>query len=174
MERLEARKAFRKMLKKSDIKKTLEQIEDYSEFYNDDSNNLGEGAQEESEDEEMEGVFQTEREKDFYDHGEDMEFVRFHKRTTRNFHDALQALIDSSKQTVAKGIQGQYGLTLSQVRLNKACTVANVFWTLNVLDPVLLSRGVREVQSLTQRRFIEEERKRRQLELQQLMQQQAP
>ena len=49
-------------------------------------------------------MFETERERDFYDDGKDMEFVRYHKRTTRNFLAELQKIIDSKKQTVSKGI----------------------------------------------------------------------
>jgi hypothetical protein len=48
--------------------------------------------------------FKNEREKTFYRHGEDMDFVKYHKRVTRNFQNALQGLIDGSKQTIAKGI----------------------------------------------------------------------
>ena len=39
LEQKQARKEFRKMLQKSGIKKTLEQIEDYDSFYNNEENN---------------------------------------------------------------------------------------------------------------------------------------
>ena len=54
----------------------------------------------------MLGVFSSEREKAFYNFGEDMDYVRYHKRTSRNFHEAIQEIIDSNKMTVSKGIQG--------------------------------------------------------------------
>lgn len=41
--------------------------------------------------------FKNEREKQFYRNGEDMDFVKYHKRVTRNFQTALQQLIDNSK-----------------------------------------------------------------------------
>ena len=74
-----------------------------------------------------------------------MEFVRYHKRTTRNFQMELQAIIDSSKQTVAKGINQKYVIAINQVRLNKACTVANIFWSLSVMAPELISPAWRKV-----------------------------
>ena len=83
-------------------------------------------------------MFETEREKEFYNYADDLEFVRHHKRTTRNFQEGLQAILDSSKQTVAKGMLGKYSIAINQIRLNKSCTVANVFWALNALQPDLI------------------------------------
>ena len=90
------------MLKKSEIKNTLEQIEDYAAFYDqEDDDPVGEDLKDKDENKEEEdefpGVFQSEREREFYNYGQDMEFVRYHKRTTRNFHRELQSLINSSK-----------------------------------------------------------------------------
>ena len=39
-ERLQAKKEFRKLLKKTDIQKTLEQIDDYDAFYDNPQNDL--------------------------------------------------------------------------------------------------------------------------------------
>ena len=72
------------MLKSYDIENTLEQIEDYAAFYENDDNEVNEEEKEERE-RELLGVFENEREKMFYNYGDDMEFVRYHKRTTRNF-----------------------------------------------------------------------------------------
>ena len=98
---MQARRDFRKMMKKSDIKKTLEQIEDYAAFYDQEDDpaedNKKDKDEENEEEDEHPGVFLTQREREFYNYGEDMEFVRYHKRTTRNFHSELQALISSSK-----------------------------------------------------------------------------
>ena len=75
------------MLKKYGFKKELDQIDDYDAFYNkndeDDKNNV------DSEENEASVHFKNEREKRFYKDGEDMDFVRYHKRVTRNFHAAL-------------------------------------------------------------------------------------
>ena len=79
------------MLKQFDIKKTLEQIEDYDAFYDKDdlqndevSNDLGK-VEEDSDDERLNSIFSSKNEMEFYRYGEDMDFVRYHKRMTRNF-----------------------------------------------------------------------------------------
>ena len=92
MDALKAKKDFRKLLKKTDIKKTLDDIEDYASFYaNDDDSNIVDEDQDEddSDREKLDGMFATEREKEFYDYGKDIDFVRYHKRTTRNFLSGL-------------------------------------------------------------------------------------
>ena len=122
-------------------------------------------AEESEEEDSLDGVFRTEREKAFYNHGEDMDFVRYHKRTTRNFKESLQRLIDSGKQTVARGIQGDFRISLGHVRLNKSCSVANIFWTLVVPKADHVGASLRQVQSITDKDYIEEERKRRSSEL---------
>ena len=53
-------------------------------------------------------MFQNDRERAFYDNGKDMDFVKYHKRVTRNFKETLQELVLSQKQTIAKGIQDDY------------------------------------------------------------------
>lgn len=75
-----------------------------------------------------------------------MDFVKYHKRVTRNFHEALQNLILNSKQTIAKGIASQYHITLDYIRLNKSCTVCNVWWNLVVLHPEFVSDDLRQYQ----------------------------
>ena len=61
-----ARKQYRKMLKGFDIKKTLDQIEDYEAFYDKDEDEYESQAKDEegqeSEDETMGGVFKSARE----------------------------------------------------------------------------------------------------------------
>ena len=45
----------------------------------------------------MGGVFISGREAKFYEYGKDIDFVKYHKRSSRNFHEALQGIIDSPK-----------------------------------------------------------------------------
>ena len=98
METLKAKKDFRKLMKKTDIQKTLDQIEDFEAFYDNADNDLhssknNDENSDDEEDQKLNGVFLNEKEKEFYEYGKDMEFVRYHKRTTRNFHDQLQQII---------------------------------------------------------------------------------
>lgn len=85
-----------------------------------------------------------------------MDFVRYHKRSTRNFHEALQEIIDSSKQTVAKGISSNYRVTINYLKLNKACTVVTCWWQLNILPGELVSSEYRQYQIETEQAFIKE------------------
>ena len=88
-----------------------------------------------------------------------MDFVRYHKRTTRNFHAQLQEIVSSKKQTVIKGIQGgTTTIAINSVRLNKSCTVANVFWSLNMLAPELVNEQYRIFQAHNSQAYIESER----------------
>ena len=54
------------------------------------------------------------------------------------------------------------------MRLNKSCTVANIFWSLNVLAPELISEEHRRIQAFTDKSYVLEERKMREAELQRL------
>ena len=84
--RKKAKKDYKNLLKKYGFKKELEDIDDYDAYYNkkeDDNNEADEDQNEMSE------HFKNEREKNFYKNGEDMDFVKYHKRVTRNFHTTL-------------------------------------------------------------------------------------
>lgn len=48
-------------------------------------------------------------------------------------HEALQELLDSSKQTVVGGIKSLNNITINYVDLNKACTLLIAYWTVNTL-----------------------------------------
>ena len=90
-----------------------------------------------------------------------MDFVRYHKRVSRNFHRELQEILDSSKQTVAQGIKSNLTITINSVRLNRSSTVANVFWDLAIIDPEVYGGSVRMLQARAERDYIKEERTRR-------------
>jgi len=55
----------------------------------------------------------TKREQKFYEYGKDIEFVRHHKRTVRNFKEKIQEIIDSSKQTVKRGIITNFAVAIN-------------------------------------------------------------
>lgn len=79
-------------MKRNDIKETMDQIEDYAAFYDNDNEEetiKDEKEEQEKLDQDLIGVFETEREKEFYEYADDLEFVRYHKRTTKNFQDGL-------------------------------------------------------------------------------------
>ena len=91
-------------------------------------------------------MFANKREQRFYEFGKDIEFVRHHKRTTKNFKKAIQEIIDSSKQTMAKGINENLNISVNYLNLNKACTVAHVFWDINHLTPESVGQDLRLAQ----------------------------
>lgn len=141
----QAKKDYRKLLKKYGFKKELEEIDDYDSFYNDDSNNFGEDDSGDESDG-MSQHFKNDRERAFYRNGEDMEFLKYHKRVTRNFHHELNQILDSEKQTNIRGVQESYRVNLNYIRLNKSCTVVNVWWTLQVMPPEFVPDFVRKAQ----------------------------
>ena len=144
-------------MKRNDIKETMDQIEDYAAFYDNDNEEetiKDEKEEQEKLDQDLIGVFETEREKEFYEYADDLEFVRYHKRTTKNFQDGLQSILDSSKQTVAKGMLGKYQISVNQIRLNKSCTVGNVFWSLNAISPDLINNQWRSFQAHLEKDYL--------------------
>jgi hypothetical protein len=86
-----------------------------------------------------------------------MEWVKYHKRVTRNYHAELHELLDSQKQTVLKGITSNYRITLNYIRLNKACTVVNAWWSLQVLPVDMVSDEIRYMQTVKEKEWIEQE-----------------
>ena len=143
------------MLRKYGIKRELEDLEDYESHYN--SNQEAKTAQSDDDNDDSYKHFVNEREKQFYQGGADMDFVRYHKRVTRNFHVQLQEILDTSKQTVIKGIQNQYKICLNYIRLNRSCTVVNIWWTLQVLPPELVPQEYRNLQMVQEQEYIEQE-----------------
>lgn len=128
--RLEARKAkkdFRKLLKKYNIAETLAEEENFDAFYDE----LKNGKQPEEEQRELPKGYMNEEEYRFY--GDDHEFMKFHKKTKSNMQMALQELINSSRQTIAKGVLGMHNITVNYIDLNKASSLIIAYWTINSL-----------------------------------------
>ena len=83
MAQLKAKKEFRKLMKSYKLPNVLQQEEDYEKYYDSPTTEQGEKdkAKEDLED------FKDVKEAMFYK--DDVEFMRFHKRTTKNVHEAL-------------------------------------------------------------------------------------
>ena len=134
------------MLKSYDIKKTLEHIEDYDSYYNrDEKLENVEASFEDGQEGDLSGIFSSETEAKFYEYGKDLDFVRYHKRVTKNFSMVLQEILDSPKQTVIRGITKTHSIAINSIRLNKSCTVANVFWQLIALPANLIPDDMKKV-----------------------------
>ena len=82
------------MLKSYKLPTVLKQEEDYESFY-DSPGTVHDLAKNKTEDDDSTEHFMNEKEAMFY--REDVDFMRFHKRTTKNVHEELQSLIDSAK-----------------------------------------------------------------------------
>jgi hypothetical protein len=67
----------------------LDQEEDYEKFYD------APATTTKPAEEPLPHYYENEKERSYY--GDDVDFLRYHKRTTRNMHDELQKLLDSSK-----------------------------------------------------------------------------
>lgn len=66
-------------------------------------------------------------------------------------------MIDSSKQTVQKGIAMNFNVSINYLQLNKSCTVAHIWWDINVIPPSTVSQELREIQLRQDREYVENE-----------------
>jgi hypothetical protein len=110
------------MMKKLKIDEVLDQDSNFTSFY--DKNETPEKA--------LPAGYSSWQEYNFY--GEDTDFMRFHKRTKQNMQETLQELIQSSKQTLQKGIRKMNSITINYIELNKASSLLIAYWTVNSLD----------------------------------------
>lgn len=77
-------------MKKHSISKTLQEEENFDSFYDE-----LKGVTKDEVDEELPAGYMNEAEYRFY--GEDVAFMKFHKRTKHNIQQTLQEIIESSK-----------------------------------------------------------------------------
>ena len=84
------------------LPEVLQKEEDYEKFY-DSPGHINDMSNVKKEEDRLENHFENDKEAMFYK--DDVEFLRFHKRTTNNVHEELQELINSAKQTVYTGIK---------------------------------------------------------------------
>lgn len=82
------------MLKSYKLPNVLKQEEDYESFYNS-PGTIHDIEKTKKDDDDVPEHFMNDKEAAFYK--EDVEFMKFHKRTTKNIHEELQDLIDSAK-----------------------------------------------------------------------------
>lgn len=140
MAQLKARKEFRKMMKSVKLPEVLQKEEDYEKFY-DAPGTVNDPQNQANEEERLPNHFENDKEAMFYK--DDIDFLRFHKRTTNNVHEELQDLINSAKQTVYSGIKQNFKVTLNYVTLNRSVSVVTAFWTLNRIDKLQLSQSMK-------------------------------
>lgn len=104
--------------------------------------------------------FRGEEEVRFYNN--DKDFMRFHKRTRRNMHEVLQELLDSSKQTMSKGVKQLNNVTINYIDLNKACSLLVAYWTINTMPMQSIPEDVFDAKALENeeelKRLLEEEK----------------
>lgn len=92
--------------------------------------------------------------------------MRHHKRTVRNFKTHLQEMLESSKQTIAKGVIQNFNVTINYLQLNKPCTVAHIWWDINIIPPNAVSHEMRMIQLQKEQQFVQEEMQRQRNEAQ--------
>lgn len=91
----EAKKAFIKLMRSYKIPSYLKDEEDYDKLYGDNAVREGEIDPNAPKDEPLPAYYKDE--KDYLFYKDDVDFMRFHKRTTDNIFNALQELVDSTK-----------------------------------------------------------------------------
>lgn len=66
--------------------------------------------------------------------GDDKEYLRHYKRTCKNIHNFFTKFFMQENQTIKKGIGRNYDITVSEIRMNRACTVVYVWYEVPKLD----------------------------------------
>ena len=112
------------MLKSHKIQSVLDQDDNYDSFYN--------KPVEEKKDEPLPRGYDDDADVAFYG-TDDLDFMRFHKRTKSNMQDCLQQVVLSSKQTMAKGVRMMNEVSINYVDLNKPCSLLVAYWTINTM-----------------------------------------
>jgi len=142
-------------MKQYKIPSYLKDEDDYDKLYDDKVPVPEEKPKEEA----LPNGYMDQKEREFY--GDDVDFMRFHKRTTENVRRALQELIDSSKQVAHKVLGKQMQITLQYVQLNKACSVVHAWWKPLLIDDLsILSDEVLEQEAVLKRKEIQAYRER--------------
>ena len=63
-----------------------------------------------------------------------LDYYNHYKRTERNVEDALSGLLNGKKQGMPNTIYPGIFIKINEVRLNKACTVIHVWWSLSFAE----------------------------------------
>lgn len=66
--------------------------------------------------------------------GDDKDYLRHYKRTCRNIHNFFTKFFQQENQTIKKGIGRNYDIAVSDIRMNRACTVVHVWYEVPKLD----------------------------------------
>jgi len=66
--------------------------------------------------------------------GDDKDYLRHYKRTCKNIHNFFIKFFSQENQTIKKGIGRNYDIAVSEIRMNRACTVVYVWYEVPKLD----------------------------------------
>lgn len=66
--------------------------------------------------------------------GDDKDYLRHYKRTSRNMKDFFEKFFAENTQTVRKGIGLNYDISITEVKMNRACTIVYVWYNIPKLD----------------------------------------
>jgi len=81
--------------------------------------------------------------------GEDKEFLKHYKRTCKNILDFFVKFFSEDRQTIKKGIGRNYDIVISEVRMNRACTVVYVWYEVPKLDMQIAEQtSIDEIENL--------------------------
>jgi len=98
-------------------------LEDTEEFYERDDDQK----------KELPSYYKDHQEMEFYN--DDIDFLAHHKRTKKNMIEALNdLLVNTSKQGVTSGIKESYVINMTEVKLNRACSLLHVWWDIFIVD----------------------------------------
>ena len=80
--------------------------------------------------------------------GEDLEFLKHYKRTCKNIENALNEFFVKNKQSIMTGISRNADISISEVKMNKACTVIYAWWDLPFISDQILNSNPEETAAI--------------------------
>jgi hypothetical protein len=80
--------------------------------------------------------------------GEDLEFLKHYKRTCKNIENALNEFFLKNKQSIMTGIARNADIHISEVKMNKACTVIYAWWDLPYISDQILNSNPDETDAI--------------------------
>ncbi len=72
--------------------------------------------------------------------GDEKDYLRHYKRTCKNIHNFFTNFFLEERQTIKKGVGRNYDITVSEIRMNRACTIVYVWFEVPKLDLEILDQ----------------------------------
>lgn len=115
-------------LRKLEMKRKLKKISKQWKIENEDNIDINYLKKEDKKEDELKIAPHFTNIDEYLYFGDDIEFLKHYRRTCSNVMNSLNKFFQSNKQTVQRGITKSYHLSVTDVKMNKSCTVVYAWW----------------------------------------------